>query len=97
MESKIYRYLYYTKKGYIESKFEVGTVNTDGRFKGMYGGGSHRLFEIRRAIDGLLYYFPYEIYRLPEQSKSEYEEEIMKYARQRSSEIAYELIKETGQ
>ena len=76
--------VYYDVKGYKNSQEHIGKKNSIG----LYGGSAHELFEIRRSLPILLYFFPFEAYRKPGQSEEEYYVEMFNFARQKSEEIA---------
>ena len=79
--------IYYDFKGYINSKRHVGNKNQ----QGMYDGSAHELFEMRRSLPALLYFFPFEVYGRPDQSKEEYRTELINFARFRSEERAKKI------
>lgn len=76
--------IYYDFKGYINSQWHVGNKNRIG----LYDGSAHELFEIRRSLPSLLYFFPFEVYGKKNQTEKEYAKEMMDFARAKSEETA---------
>lgn len=79
--------IYYNFKGYENSQGHIGNKNRIG----LYDGSAHELFEIRRSLPALLYFFPFEVYGKQDQSKEEYEIEMMDFARHKSEEVARKI------
>jgi hypothetical protein len=76
--------IYYDFKGYINSQWHVGNKNKIG----LYDGSAHELFEIRRSLPSLLYFFPFKVYGKKNQIEEEYAKEMMDFARAKSEETA---------
>ncbi len=64
---------------YLNSRYEVGVKNPD---TGLYDGGAHELYKIRRVADVLSVYFPQELYRV----------DTLEALRQRGDQVAQDLL-----
>lgn len=79
--------IYYDIQGYKNSRDHIGKKN----FNGLYSGSAHELFMIRRSLEILLYFFPFEVYGKQNQSQEEYELEMLNFARYKSEEVAQKI------
>ena len=75
----------YDVRGHVNAHNHIGSVNPK---TGIHSGSGHEFFEVRRGIPLLPYLWPFVVYGAKNQSREEYERELIEFAQIRSSELA---------